>query len=530
MGRETGGVARRFSGTVLLAAFLRVFVSVAAGAEESPFRISAELGNADGRGELRVAADFPEDGHLYADNWSVTVNGARQENGTLPTVDEDGMPVMKRPFSVSFPLPDGTNRFLVEVSYMGCAGTTCYMPRTERFDLSLGGSVPQAGPDSGPGARGAEDSGARRAAGFRVFRADGYLPAGRFLRFLDSAKAPGAAEAPAERGASGVGGWALRIAALVAGGFLLNLTPCVLPMIPVQLAVLGIGKRRKSKRDGFRRGLVFGSGMAAAYGVLGAVAVATGAVFGALQSSAWFNLAVALVFVALAAAQLDCFAIDFSRFRKTRSDFASDAAVFSAGVFSALLAGACVAPVVISTVLSAGALYAGGHAAAVLLPLALGAGMALPWPFVGAGIGALPKPGPWMRYVKFVFAAVMLAFVFHYGRLAYAGFFPERAGTAAGDPGQRTEFSASDATVPEKIGRLAGSGEKPVLLDFWATWCKNCGAMERSVFKDPGVAAALEDFVVVRIQAEDPRDPATAALLETYGVKGLPAFRILAAP
>lgn len=56
-----------------------------------------------------------------------------------------------------------------------------------------------------------------------------------------------------------------------------------------------------------------------------------------------------------------------------------------------MLAGACVAPVVISVFLLATNFYAEGAVAGLLLPFLLGVGMALPWPFSGAGLTFLPN-------------------------------------------------------------------------------------------------------------------------------------------
>ena len=72
--------------------------------------------------------------------------------------------------------------------------------------------------------------------------------------------------------------------------------------------------------------------------------------------------------------------------------------------------------------------------------------------------------------------------------------------------------------------------EKPVLLDFWATWCRNCSAMERVTFHDRDVEQSLRrDFTLVRVQAENPADPETAAVLREFNVIGAPAFRVVRA-
>ena len=98
------------------------------------------------------------------------------------------------------------------------------------------------------------------------------------------------------------------------GGLALNLTPCVLPMIPINLAVIGAGAQAGSRRRGFLLGGAYGAGMALAYGVLGIVVTLTASTFGAVNSSPWFNAAIAVLFVFLGLAMFDVVNIDFSRF------------------------------------------------------------------------------------------------------------------------------------------------------------------------------------------------------------------------
>src|SRR4030095_15909714 len=171
---------------------------------------------------------------------------------------------------------------------------------------------------------------------------------------------------------------------------------------------------------------VYGAAMAFVYGVLGLVVVLTASTFGTINSSPWFNLSIAILFIVLALAMFDLIVIDFSRFssniRVSDSVRGSFLVAFGMGAVAALLAGACVAPVVIQVVLFSSDLYATGTRIALALPFFLGIGMAIPWPIAGAGLAALPKPGMWMVRVKQAFGVFILATAAYYGYEAYSIF------------------------------------------------------------------------------------------------------------
>lgn len=355
----------------------------------------------------------------------------------------------------------------------------------------------------------------------------GYLGRDEFLGFLTAAES-----GTAERGWFEGRGLAAIVFIVLVGGLALNLTPCVLPMIPINLAIIGAGAQAGRRRRGFFLGGAYGTAMAVVYGILGLLVILTAGTFGTINASPWFNVAIAAVFVVLGLAMFDVISIDFSRF-STR--FALDGrargsflVAFGMGAVAALLAGACVAPVVIQVILFSSDLYASGTPAALALPFLLGIGMALPWPLAGAGLSALPKPGPWMVRVKQAFGVVILATALYYGHLGYT-LFADRWVDA-------TEVAAS---VEEKLkagwhasladGLAAAAREqKPVLVDLWATWCKNCLVMDRTTLADPAVTGALAGYVKIKFQAENPDDPAVSEVMRRFGAIGLPTYVVLA--
>jgi thioredoxin:protein disulfide reductase len=354
----------------------------------------------------------------------------------------------------------------------------------------------------------------------------GYLGSADFLQFIHDAE-----NGVKERGLfEGRGPLAILLIVFL-GGLALNLTPCVLPMIPINLAIIGAGSQAGSRGRGFLLGGAYGAAMALVYGVLGLVVILTAGTFGTINASPWFNLGIAVLFVALALAMFDVITIDFSRFssglRFAEAGRGTFVLAFVMGAVAALLAGACVAPVVIQVVLFSSNMYANGKTVALALPFLLGVGMAVPWPIAGAGLAALPKPGAWMMRVKQVFGMMILATALYYGYEAY-GLFANRFVDAS------EVASSVDAKV--KAGwhsslaeglETASREQKPVLIDMWATWCKNCLTMDKTTLENAAVVSALNGYVKIKFRAEDPDQQPAKGVMQRFDAVGLPAYVIL---
>lgn len=517
---------------------------------------------------FHVQSDRPRDPSLIATELSIeTPDGVSVEELVFPEAEDfeqEGLPepllVFEREFVIGVQLrlaadvPAGDLVLPARLRYQACDDKMCYAPANAQTEWTLrvvganaevaaqytdvfaaipfgtgtrpSEAVPAPAPAPAAGSSDGPDGGIAQLDRFTVVASTGgYLGTNDFLTFIHNAEA-----GITEQGLfEGRGPIAILLLVLL-GGLALNLTPCVLPMIPVNLAIIGAGAQASSRKRGFLLGLTYGGAMAFVYGVLGLIVVLTASTFGTINASPWFNLGIAVLFVALSLAMFDVFEIDFSRYAGnvgTGAGRGTFVLAFSMGAVAALLAGACVAPVVIQVVLFSSNLYATGTTIALALPFFLGIGMAIPWPLAGAGLASLPKPGPWMVRVKQAFGVIILGTAVYYGYLSYELFASRWVD--AGEVASSVEEKLKEGWHSSLATGLAAAERegKPVLVDLWATWCKNCLTMDKTTLVDPSVKGALEGYVKIKFQAEQPDEPPAVDVMKRFRAVGLPAYVIL---
>ena len=372
--------------------------------------------------------------------------------------------------------------------------------------------------------------------------------------------------APLAAPAAGLG-FALALAFAFAGGLLLNLMPCVLPVLSIK--VLGFAGAHDDARTRRRHGLVYAAGVLASFWLL-AAALLTLRVLG--NELGWgFQLqspvavaALALFFFALALNLSGAFEVGVLlperlaawRARRPALDW------FGSGVLAAIVASPCTAPL-----MGAALGYAVGEPGwrALAVFTALGLGMALPYVLLAwfpALLARVPKPGPWMVRLKQALAfplygtVVWLVWVLGQqagldavARLLAALVVITAAVWLAGLPRARVAAAAAalfaialavpamrlDAPAPardaawqpfsaERVAALAAAG-KPVFVDFTAAWCVTCQVNKRLVLGRDDVLAAFRARRVELVRADwTRRDDDITRALAALGRSGVPVY------
>ncbi|MGY1519119.1 protein-disulfide reductase DsbD family protein [Luteimonas sp. A482] len=360
------------------------------------------------------------------------------------------------------------------------------------------------------------------------------------------------------------------------GGLVLNLMPCVLPIL--SLKVLGVAQSGESRAHARSHALWYTAGVLVAFAAIGALVLALRAGGQALGwgfqlQQPWFVAALVYLMFAVGLSLSGVFTLgggigNVGQALASRTGPAGD---FFTGVLACVVASPCIAPFMGGALAFA---FTASPWMALAVFLMLGLGLALPFLLIGfipALADRLPRPGAWMETLKQVLAfpmyltAIWLLWVLGKQRgvdamalvavglavLALALWWHERrrwTGGMAGrvlalalaaaallpvwkvgslPPPQRAAQAASEgreAWTPERLQALRAEG-RVVFVNMTADWCVTCKANERRVLSQPVFRDALAQADAAYLLGDYTNaDPAIAAFLDRHKAVGVPLY------
>jgi len=450
------------------------------------------------------------------------------------------------PFVVGEDAAEGQQSLVLEVTIQACDENTgvCFAPETRNVEAVMAVL-------SGQGRVSAADSPTEGIAG----RLDRSLERGSWIAFF----------------------------IVFLGGLITSFTPCVYPMIPITLAVIG-AQATGGKLRGFVLSLFYVLGIAVTFSILGVIAAKTGGLFGSYAQHPVAVVLIAAIFLLMGLSMLGVFVLQMpsalaSKLQgKRRSGFIG---AWLTGLVAGLIVSPCISPllvVILTFVARTGSIVMG---VGLLFTFALGLGVL--FIVIGTFSGVLknlPRSGGWMELIERGFGTllVILAVVFlrpilpafiYYGIWAvflvllgtFMGAFTpldresdrkRKIGKAVGvlavvagsflllvsmarmlnvqvATSMQVErvSEAEDMWLPSdeegfQQARLTG---RPVLMDFFAEWCSGCHELDEKTWPDGNVVKELDRYVRVKLDLTM-IDERTQAIQQKYQIIGMPTVII----
>ena len=208
-------------------------------------------------------------------------------------------------------------------------------------------------------------------------------------------------------------------ALLFLAGVATSLNPCIYPIIPITAGVLGGGSGANvPRRRVVGRTLVYILGLATFYALMGLVAGLTGTLFGTVASNPWVRFAIGNLLLLFALAMLDAFPVAAPHrlaIWAAGLSGGSYPAVFLLGATSGIVAAPCGAPAFGAVLTWVATTHSAVLGFVYLLVFSLGMSVVLAAVGLFSGtLAALPRPGPWMVWIKRVAGVVLLLMAEYY--------------------------------------------------------------------------------------------------------------------
>lgn len=489
------------------------------GSEANPFTVYYDEGPhtaAPGASlSFEVLFSIPEEYYLYAEKMNLLV---KEASGVTPgtllkpegSTKEDpffgkSVPVFYDEVVLTLPLTlplqnwIGLKEVKGEIEFQGCSKELCYRLMRVPFTLQFRSSLAVAKPNVPQTPISAHDD--AQAGFFEVVRQA--LTANDFNLILER------------------GFW---IALLVCflGGFLTDFTPCVWPMIPVTLAIVGVRKDRTLMQN-FVSVFVLVIGMSVMYSLLGIIAALLGQSLGFLFQNIVFLLMIDLLLVAMALSLLGFFNIQLPsnlQVKLSRISGSGYRGIFLIGLTMGLMAAPCVGPIVGPLLVFAAQTQDVGIAFVFLLSYALGMGII--FLVLGTFYGVMRvrlKSGPWMEWFKRLLGAVLLVVALYYAHTILVRY---------GSNGSASPDNQWLSSLDEGLQK-ASDQHKPMIIDFFALWCLPCIELDHQVWERGEMIDKLQqEWIAVKIDCTE-QTPQCERAVDKFQVIGWPTVVFLKA-
>lgn len=367
---------------------------------------------------------------------------------------------------------------------------------------------------------------------------------------------------------TGLSSW-LAVAMAFIGGLILNVMPCVFPVLSLKILSLVQDRQRINLP---LHGVVFTLGVLLTMLVLAGVLIAVKSAgisvgWGFQLQSPIFVASLAVIFAAISVNLLGWF--EFSCVRVSGGSYSNSLLnCFATGVLAVVAASPCTAPFMGAAL---GYALTASIRESIFVFLALGLGMSLPWlvlslfPVLTAW---MPKPGAWMNVFRKLMAIPMLltmiwllwvlsqqvsftalvlyiaavislcVCLFLYGKLQFSLLtaklpivlsaacavllFAAASSSLFRQPDAAVQ--AADAWSPQAVENALEAG-KPVFVDFTASWCVTCQANKIAVLDREDIREAFKQHGVVFLVADwTNQNPDITQALESFGRSGVPLY------
>jgi len=489
-------------------------------------------------GAVRWGAVRYPPGRLFAPSWAAGEKFAAYTGRTILLVEAQ----------VADDAPAGETPLRLKLSYQGCDAQSCYPPASREIATSL---------------RIVEKGGAAVRANEALFR--------EALQALAPAAPPVSIrfEGETNLAATFERGLPAYLASLLLFGLLLNLTPCVFPLIPVTMTVFARqGESRAAKV--LPHAVLYVLGLAATFTLVGVLAALAGRSMGLVLQSPWGVLGVVAVLAVMMASTFGAFEIRLpsGAMGKLGARRGLAGSLFM-GLVMGLVASPCVGPFLIALITFVAA--KGSVLLGAVSFFITGLGLGIPYLFLGLFTGLInrfPRGGAWLIWTKRLMGMMLAGLILYFIRqyVAEAFFWPLVLATfifaavylallegLSRRPFTRRFLAArlitgsvilaagimtyADATrehpevqwTPWQPGAMekAAAEKKPVLLYFGADWCTACREWHDHIFSDPGVVQASERFVRIYADVTKPPEGAFKDFAERFQATNPPVVVLI---